>query len=295
MSSQDERVPVAKTFKLYIDGGFPRTESGRYLQAEDDQGDFVANICRASRKDFRDSVVAAREALDDWSNRTAFNRGQILYRIAEVFEARRSDFENNLVKLEGYSEDEAQKEVDKAIDRTVFYAGWADKFNQIFGSVNPVASSHFNFTFPEPTGVVAIFAPQNSPVLGLVSSLLPVITGGNTAILIVDNEAPSLAIEFAEILNNSDVPGGTVNILTGLRDELTGHVAGHKDVDGVASYGPSEENKEQLQLEAAESLKRVDFFDDPDDPEAWLDESWESPYKIEPFVEYKTAWHPVGV
>lgn len=294
-STMPDRLPVLKTYKLYIDGQYPRTESGRYLTVKDHQGAFVANICRASRKDFRDSVVAARDALEGWSNRTAFNRGQILYRIGEMLETNRHKFENTLVEVLGYSDKEATAEVDAAIDRTVWYAGWSDKFNQVLGSTNPVGSSHFNFTLPEPTGVVAIFAPSNAPLLGLLTSALPVIVSGNTAILLVDNEAPTVALDLAEILNNSDVPAGVVNILTGLRDELIGHVGGHRDVDAVACYGPSPEHKETLGLEAADNVKRLQFHDDPEDLETWRSDKFESPYRITPFVEYKTTWHPIGV
>ncbi len=289
-----ERLSVLKTYKLYINGKYPRTESGRYLTVHDHKGGFVANICHASRKDFRDSVVAAREALDGWSGRTAFNRGQILYRMAEMMEARRSDFEGGLVDIAGYSAKEAGAEVDAAIDRLVWYAGWSDKFEQVFGSTNPVSSNHFNFTTPEPTGVVAAFAPKNAPLLGLISTVAPLIVSGNTAVLIVENDAPTLAIDFAEVLNNSDLPGGVINILTGKREELRGHVAGHKDVDAVLCYGPTKAEKRDIALEAAETVKRVKFYDDPD-AKGWRDDDQQSPYRIMPFVEFKTAWHPVGV
>jgi acyl-CoA reductase-like NAD-dependent aldehyde dehydrogenase len=292
MSTNDERVPVYKTYKLYIDGEYPRTESGRYLQIEDHKGNFVANICHASRKDFRDAVVAAREALDGWFGRSAFNRGQILYRMGEMLEARKDGFVSQLVDSLGYSRDEAESEVQTAIDRLIWYAGWSDKFEQVFGSTNPVASEHFNFTLPEPTGVIALMAPENAPLLGLISSLAPLIVSGNTVVAIVDNDAPQVAIEFAEVLNNSDLPGGVVNLLTGKRDELVGHVGGHKDVDGLVAYGADDEQEEQLALEGAESVKRVKFKDDPDD---WTSDECQSPYWILPFVEFKTNWHPVGV
>ncbi len=286
------RLSIYKTYKLYIDGQFPRTESGRYLQPEDSEGDFVANICRASRKDFRDAVVAARETLDGWSGRSAFNRGQILYRMAEMLEGRRHGFEKQLMDFANYSEAEAREEVGTAIDRLVWYAGWADKFEQVFGSINPVSSPHFNFTTPEPTGVVAVFTPRNAPLLGLVSAIAPLIVSGNAVIAVVDNEAPMLAMEFAEVLNNSDLPGGVINILTGLRSELAGHVGGHRDVDGVIAYGASDEEEELLGVEGAENVKRTKFADDPDD---WTSDDCQSPYRIMPFVEFKTNWHPVGV
>lgn len=288
----DDRIPVYKTYKLYIDGSYPRTESGRYLQVEDHKGNFVANICHASRKDFRDAVVAAREALDGWFGRSSFNRGQILYRMGEMLEARRASFESKLVDSLGWDDDRAAAAVGCAIDRLVWYAGWTDKFEQVFGSTNPVSSNHFNFTVPEPTGVITIFTPQNAPLLGLISSVAPVILSGNTAIAIVDNDAPQLAMEFAEVLNNSDLPGGVLNILTGERDELIGHVGGHRDVDGIIAYGAEDDHEEQLALEGAENVKRVKFKDDPED---WTTDDCQSPYWILPFVEFKTNWHPVGV
>jgi acyl-CoA reductase-like NAD-dependent aldehyde dehydrogenase len=292
MSTDDERVPVYKTYKLYIDGEYPRTESGRYLQIDNHEGNFVANICHASRKDFRDAVVAARGALDGWFGRSAFNRGQILYRMGEMLEARKDGFAAKLVDSLGYSQKEADQEVQTAIDRLIWYAGWSDKFEQVFGSTNPVSSQHFNFTLPEPTGVIALMAPENAPLLGLVSSFAPLIVSGNTVVAIVDNDAPQIAIEFAEVLNNSDLPGGVVNLLTGKRDELIGHVGGHKDVDGIVAYGADDEQEEQLALEGAESVKRVKFKDDPAD---WTSDDCQSPYWILPFVEFKTNWHPVGV
>lgn len=289
--SDDERLPVKKTYKLYVGGEFPRTESGRYLPVENEKGDLFANVCRGSRKDFRDAVREAREALPGWKGRTAFNRGQILYRMAEMLESRRAGMQDHLVRIAGMSEGEADEEIQASIDRLVWYAGWSDKFEQVLGSTNPVASSHFNFTVPEPTGVIAAFTPSNSPLLGLVSAVAPIIVSGNTTIAIVDNEAPTAAMEFAEVLNNSDLPGGVVNIITGLRDELRGHVGGHRDVDGLVSYGPSEEEEEQLALEGAETVKRVEFEDQPED---WKESSNQSPYRILPFVEFKTAWHPIG-
>jgi acyl-CoA reductase-like NAD-dependent aldehyde dehydrogenase len=291
--TKNKRLSVLKTYKLYINGKYTRTESGRYLTVNDHKGDFVANICHASRKDFRASVVAAREALDGWVGRTAFNRGQILYRIAEMMETRRRDFEFALVDIAGYSDKEASAEVDAAIDRLVWYAGWSDKFAQVFGSTNPVSSPHFNFTTPEPTGVVAVFAPRNAPLLGLISAIAPVIVSGNTAVVVVENDAPTLAIDFAEVLNNSDLPGGVINLLTGNRDEVQGHVAGHKDVDGLLVFGPTKDEKRDISVEAAETVKRVKFYDDPDAKD-WRSDDQQSPYRIMPFVEFKTAWHPIG-
>lgn len=291
----DQRIPVAKTYKLYIGGGFPRTESGRYLTAEGPKGEFVANYCRASRKDVRNSVVAARKAQPGWARRSAFNRGQILYRMAEMLESRRGTFERGLVEVCGYKDKAAAAEVDAAVDRWVWYAGWADKFTQVFGNTNPVSSPHFNFTTPEPTGVVVIFAPTKAPLVGLVSAIAPVIVGGNTAVCIVDNDGPTIAIELAEVLATSDLPGGVVNLLTGLRSELLVHAGGHKDVDAVLSFGGDEEERRTLGLEAAETVKRLTLKDEPSDAAGWTDEAMQSPYWIMPFVEFKTAWHPIGI
>lgn len=292
-TSDDERLSVYKTFKLYIDGEFPRTESGRYITATNQQGQFVANVCRASRKDFRDAVVAARDAQDGWSSRSAFNRGQILYRMGEMLESRRQAFAQSLVDIAGYESDEAEAEVDAAIDRLIWYAGWSDKFAQVFGSVNPVASSHFDFSVPEPMGVVAAFVPENGPLLGLVSCLAPIIVSGNSVILIVDNHAPSISIDFAEVLETSDLPGGVVNVLTGHRSELREHVGGHRDVDGILSVGASEEERTILEREGAESVTRLEFRPGRDRSE-WRSDGSQSPYWITPFVEFKTTWHPVG-
>lgn len=287
------RLRVQKTYKLYIGGSFPRTESGHYLTATNHKGEFVANICRASRKDFRNSVVAARAAQGGWAARTAFNRGQILYRMAEMLEGRRAGFESILVQQAGYKPAAAESEVSAAIDRLLWYAGMADKFVQLFSATNPVASSHFNFTMPEATGVVAILAPPNAPLLGLVSALAPVIVSGNTAVVIVDSSTPTIAMEFAEVLHVSDLPGGVVNILTGLRSELIKHVGSHMDVDGIFSFGSSDDERRTITIEAAESVKRVEFIDDVP-AEKWTSNTMQSPHWIVPFVEFKTAWHPMG-
>ena len=253
----------------------------------------MANICRASRKDFRDAVVVARDAQEGWAGRSAFNRGQILYRMGEMLESRRTAFETTLVETAGYDRPEAEAEVDAAIDRLLWYAGWSDKFAQVFGSVNPVASSHFDFTVPEPTGVVAAFTPRQAPLLGLVSCLAPIIVSGNAAILIVENDAPTLALDLAEVLETSDLPGGVVNILTGQRDELRGHVGGHRDVDAILSVGASTEERTVLEEEGAESVTRMEFRPDRTAAE-WRSDESASPYWITPFVEFKTTWHPVG-
>lgn len=253
----------------------------------------MANICRASRKDFRDSVVVAREAQDGWVGRSAFNRGQILYRMGEMLESRRQAFVETLADTAGYPEDEAVAEVDAAIDRLVWYAGWTDKFAQVFGSVNPVASSHFDFSVPEPSGVVAAFCPENAPLLGLVSCMAPIIATGNTVILIVENDAPTVALDFAEVLDTSDLPGGVVNILTGYREELREHVGGHRDVDAILSVGASNEERTVLEREGAESVTRMEFRPDRS-PAEWRSGESQSPYWMTPFVEFKTTWHPIG-
>ena len=287
-----ERLDIYKTFKLYIGGRFPRTESGRYLTETTHKGAFVANICRASRKDFRDAVVAARKAQSGWAGRTPFNRSQIFYRMGEMLESRRDGFERALQERAGYSEKKAVAEVDAAIDRLVWYGGWADKFIQVFGNTNPVASPHFNFTMPEPTGVVASLAPRSAPLLGLVTAMAPLIVSGNAVVCFVDHDHRSIAIDFAEVLHCSDLPGGVVNILTGHRDEVLGHVSGHRDVDGIAVFDAEGDERRSIGLEAADTVKRVHFYDTPDKAD-WSDSAAQSPYWILPFVEFKTAWHPM--
>lgn len=287
------RISVRKTYKLYIGGKFPRSESGRFFPVSDAQGGLVANLARASRKDLRDAVVAARKAQSGWAARTAFNRAQILYRIAEMLEGRAATFREILAAHAGYSDADAAAEVDAAIDRWVWYAGWCDKFPQVFGSVNPVAAPFFNFTAPAPVGVVTVFAPKEAPLLGLVSAVAPVLAGGNTCVVVVDNNAPHVAIELAEVLATSDVPGGVVNLLTGFSEELLPHAASHMDIDAIVGFGLAGDIRRDLEVAAAESVKRVKVFPALD-ATAWRAESAQSPYRILPFVEFQTAWHPVG-
>ena len=287
------RLPVSKTYKMYIGGKFPRTESGRYRQISNAKGEFLANVCRGSRKDVRMAVRAARKAQGPWAGRSAFNRGQILYRMAEMIESRGAAFVAHLM-ASGHTRKSAEAEVEVAVDRLVWYAGWSDKVVQLFGSTNDVASSHFNFTLPEAMGLVAVFAPVSAPLLGLVSAMAPVIVMGNAVILIVEGDAPHLGIELAEVLATSDLPDGVVNIITGEREELASHVVGHMDVDGVAAYGSDEAGQRQMSLEGAESVKRVRFYDDPTAAK-WRSDDQQSPYRILDFLEFKTAWHPVGV
>jgi len=288
------RLDVAKTYKLYIGGAFVRSERGRYLTQRDAQGNFVANYTHATRKDFRNAMVKARKAQAGWSKRSAFNRSQILYRMAEMLEDRRLVFEEKLQSHAGYDAATASKEVEASIDRLFWYAGWADKYIQVVSSVNPIAAPFFNFSLPEPTGIVAVFSSQTSPLLGLISGIAPVILSGNACITIVENNAPTIAVDFAEVLATSDVPGGVVNILTGERGELISYVSEHMDLNAIAVFGGSDEQRRNIQLGGVENLKRVKLFDDPD-AEGWYDDSQQSLYWITPFIETKTAWHPIGV
>lgn len=286
-----DRIEVRKTYKTYVDGNFPRTESGRYYKVYDGAGEVLANACQCSRKDVRDAVVAARKAVDGWSSRSAYNRGQILYRIAEMLETRKSQFVGELETI-GYKSKKANAEVNAAIDRLIYYAGWSDKYQQVFGSINPVASSHFNFSLPEPMGVVNIWAPEESPLLGLVSVMAPVIVGGNTCVILASGKYPLSAVSFAEVLNSSDVPGGVVNILTGYREELLEHMTTHMDVNAFFYTDPDveQENRKQIDENGTLNIKRVIRKAVED----WHDEETHSPYFITDFQETKTTWHPIG-
>ena len=286
-----DRIEVLKTYKTYVGGDFPRTESGRYYKVYDADDNVLANACQCSRKDLRDAVVEAREAHENWNNRSAYNRGQILYRIAEMLETRKSQFVDEL-KTIGFKPKEANQEVNTAIDRLIYYAGWSDKYQQVFGSINPVASSHFNFSMPEPMGVVNIWAPEKSPLLGLISVIAPVIVGGNTCIVLASEKYPLCAVSFAEVLNSSDVPGGVVNILTGYRDELLEHMTTHKDVNAFfyTDANIKQEQRKQIDENATLNLKRVIHKPTND----WHDDESQSPYVITDFQETKTTWHPVG-
>ena len=286
---QPSRVPVAKTYKIYIDGKFPRTESGRYFTLEDGKGRVIANVCRGSRKDFRNATVAARKAQAGWAGNSAYLRGQILYRIAEMLEGRREQFIAEL-KLQGVTQRAAQKEVDTSIDRLIYFAGWADKYQQVFSAVNPVASSHFNFSVLEPTGVVSIIAPDESGLLGLVSNVAPTIVGGNSCVVLASESMPLSAVSFAEVLHASDVPAGVVNIITGLRSELTEHFASHMDVNAIVFCDGARKTAKTVQELAADNIKRVIARADID----WSRESSQHPYLIRDTQEVKTTWHPVG-
>ena len=289
MVSTASRVAVAKTYKIYIDGKFPRTESGRYFTLEDRDGNVIANVSRGSRKDFRNAVVAARSAFGKWSAASAYLRGQILYRIAEMLEGRREQFIAELV-TQGASKRRAAAEVDACTDRIVYYAGWADKYQQIFSAVNPVSSSHFNFSVLEPTGVVAIIAPDDTGLLGLVSNVMPAIVGGNACVVLASESLPLSAVSFAEVLHASDVPPGVVNILTGYRGELTTQFASHMDVNAIVYTDADTEVGKSIQVEAAQNIKRVIARPGV----KWEADTAQSPYLIQDTQETKTTWHPIG-
>ena len=287
---QGERLSVAKTYKIYIGGKFPRTESGRYFALEDKKGAVIANVCRGSRKDFRNSVVAARKAQPGWAKASAYLRGQIIYRIAEMLEGRRDQFISELV-LQGVAPRAAEKEVDASIDRLIYFAGWADKYQQVFSAVNPVSSSHFNFSILEPTGVVSMLAPNSSGLLGLVSNIATTIVGGNTCVVLASEKLPLCAVSFAEVLHASDVPGGVVNILTGHREELTEHFASHMDVNAIVYCDGDRKVAKTVQTLAADNIKRVISRAKTD----WSKATSQHPYLIRETQEVKTTWHPIGV
>ncbi len=283
-----KRLEVLKTYKIYIGGQFPRTESGRFYQPVNAAGKTLANVCLSSRKDFRDAVVSARGAVSGWSGRAAFNRSQILYRMAEMLEGRKAQFIDELVQQDA-TKPKAEKEVNLSIDRLIYYAGWCDKFQQIFSAVNPVASSHFNFSVPEPTGVVSIIAPQADSLLGLVSVIAPVIAGGNTCIVLASETKPLCGVTFAEVLNSSDLPGGVVNILTGKPSELASWFVDHMDVNATIYCENNSEVKKMMQEKSASNLKRITFYEKIN----WYSDEGQSPYFIMDTQEIKTTWHPV--
>jgi len=283
-----KRITVLKTYKIYIGGQFPRTESGRYYVAANPKGEHLANMCLCSRKDVRDAIGTARGAFGGWSARAAFNRGQILYRIAEMLEGRKAQFVEELM-LQGSSKVAAEKEVDLSIDRLIYYSGWCDKYQQIFSSVNPVASSHFNFSALEPMGVVTIVAPQQTSLIGLVSVMAPVIAGGNTCVILASETKPLSAVTFAEVLNSSDLPGGVVNILTGKVSELLSHLSNHMDVNAVCFSESDASSIKMVKENAALNVKRTAFYEN----EKWMDDNTQSPYFINDFQEVKTTWHPI--
>jgi acyl-CoA reductase-like NAD-dependent aldehyde dehydrogenase len=292
------RIEVRKTYKLYIGGAFPRTESGRSYLVKAADGTPLANACRASRKDLRDSVRAARKAFPGWAAKTAMNRGQVLYRVAELMEGRHDQFVAEVAAAEGIRDARAREAVDRAIDRWVWYAGWADKIAQVLGSSNPVAAPYFDFTIPEATGVVGVVAPESSSLLGLVSRLAPPLVAGNAVVLVTSESRPLPAVTLTEVLATSDVPGGVVNVLTGFKKELVPVLAAHSDVDALDTWGVPDAMRTEVELLAADDIKRLSRrpttvsearFD-------WLDDrAAERPEWIAAFLEMKTVWHPIGI
>jgi acyl-CoA reductase-like NAD-dependent aldehyde dehydrogenase len=282
-----DRLEVRRTAKLFIGGAFPRSESGRSYEVTTHEGEPLAQVSQASRKDLREAVVAARAAFPAWSGATAYLRGQILYRVAEMMEGRRAQFESELT--DAGAADPARG-VSASIDRWVWYAGWADKLAQVVGATNPVAGPYFNFTLPEPTGVVGIVAPGDQALLGLVSRLAPAIVSGNTAVVVASERSPLPAVSLTEVLATSDVPGGVVNILTGRTAEIVPWLASHMDVNGLDATGVPGELLADTERAAAENVKRVHRAPDVDP----FDEAAQSPYEITAFTEFKTVWHPMG-
>ncbi|MFM7949263.1 MAG: aldehyde dehydrogenase family protein [Actinomycetales bacterium] len=277
------RLDVKKTYKLFIGGAFPRSESGRSYELKSKRGEFIANPAQASRKDLRDAVLAAKSAQVGWAGATAFNRGQILYRIAEMLEGRTTQFVDEIVATTGVSNSVAKQEVSAAIDLWVWYAGWCDKITSVSGNNNPIAGPYYNFTVPEPLGVIGIIAEEKESLLGLVRSLAPVIAGGNSAVLIASQSRPLAAVTLAEVLATSDLPAGVVNILTGFKSELAPWLASHMEIDGLDLSG-STESIAELRKSGAENLKRIHAFDNA-----------VSPDRILAFMEFKTIWHPIGI
>ena len=288
-TSKGGRLDVRKTYKLFIGGAFPRSESGRSYEVTDGKGRLLANAAMASRKDARDAVVAARKAFGGWSAATAYNKGQVLYRVAELLEGRRDQFVDEVAAGEGLSRAKAEAAVSEAVDRWVWYAGWSDKVSQVAGSANQVAGPYFDFSVPEPTGVVAVIAPQDSSLLGLVSVVAPAIVTGNTVVVLASQEHPLPAVTLSEVLATSDVPGGVVNVLTGRTDEMAPWLASHMDVNAIDLAGTTDEVATALQIAAADNLKRVirpsatDWADTPD------------LHRLLAHLETKTVWHPVGI
>ncbi len=277
------RIDVKKTYKLYINGAFPRTESGRTYEVKNAKGHFIANPCLASRKDLKDAVVAARAAQPGWNKATAYNKGQILYRIAEMLEGRRAQFVDEIMVVTGATKVKAQKEVTDSVDRLVWYAGWSDKLSSLSGALNPVAGPYYNFTIPESMGVIAAIAPESPSLLGLIDAIAPIIVGGNTVVVLASGKAPLSAMSFAEVLATSDVPAGVVNILTGKKDEIAPWMASHMDIDGLDISGVGAKAHAAIRIAGAENLKRIYSFKSAD------------PGRILAFLENKTVWHPVGL
>lgn len=279
----NNRIDVKKTYKLFINGAFPRTESGRTYEVKSAKGLFIANPCLASRKDLKDAVVAARAAHHGWDKATAYNKGQILYRIAEMLEGRRAQFVDEIVSVTGVTKAKAEKEVTDSVDRLVWYAGWSDKLSSLSGALNPVAGPYYNFTVPESMGVVAAIAPELPSLLGLIDAIAPIIVGGNTVIVLASTKAPLSAMSFAEVLATSDVPAGVINILTGKKEEIAPWMASHMDIDGFDISGLPAKLHGAMRIAGAENLKRIFNFKSAD------------PGRILAFLENKTVWHPIGL
>lgn len=288
-----ERLDIKKTYKFYVGGKFIRSESGKSLPAQSSSGEFLDNFAWASRKDLRDAVGAARSAQDGWAKSTAYLKGQILYRAAEMLQGRAGELVHEISRSLNVPHEISGREVTATIDRLVHFAGWTDKYQQVFGSVNPVATSHFNFTTPEPTGVVAVLAPDEPSLLGLVSLVAPVILSGNTAVVLASEKYPLPALTLGEILATSDLPGGVINILAGRRAELASHFASHMDINAIVDATGTPVLGAQLQSGTALNLKRC--FARTLTAEEWFDTRGEDPYWILDTVEMKTAWHPIGV
>ena len=277
------RIDVKKTYKLFINGAFPRTESGRTYEVKSAKGVFIANPCLASRKDLKDAVVAARGAQPGWNKASAYNKGQILYRIAEMLEGRRAQFIDEIILTTGVTKLKADKEVTDCVDRLVWYAGWSDKLSSLSGALNPVAGPYYNFTVPESMGVIAAIAPETPSLLGLIDAIAPIIVGGNTVIVLASTKAPLSAMSFAEVIATSDVPAGVVNILTGKKDEIAPWMASHMDIDGLDISGLPTKSHGAIRIAGAENLKRIFSFNSAD------------PGRILAFLENKTVWHPIGL
>lgn len=282
-----ERLEILKTYKMYIGGKFPRTESGRYYTLMNGKTE-LANMCQGSRKDFRNSVVVARKAFGGWNNKTAFNRSQILYRIAEMLEGRKAQFIEELMRM-GSTKKQAEIEVFTSIDRLIYFAGWADKYQQVNSSVNPVSGDYFNFSVLEPTGVVSIIAPQENGLIGLISTIAPVIASGNTCIVLASENKALCSISFAEVIHSSDVPGGVVNILTGSPQELIPHFSTHMDVNAMLYCGGNKKEITEIRANSTSNLKRIVVKKDVD----WNKDKCENVYFITDFTEVKTTWHPI--
>ena len=277
------RIDVKKTYKLFINGAFPRTESGRTYEIKSAKGVFIANPCLASRKDLKDAVVAARTAQSGWNKASAYNKGQILYRIAEMLEGRRGQFVEEIVLVTGATKSKAEKEVTDSVDRLVWYAGWSDKLSSLSGALNPVAGPYYNFTVPESMGVIAAIAPEAPSLLGLIDVIAPIIVGGNTVVVLASTKAPLSAMSFAEVIATSDVPAGVINILTGKKDEIAPWMATHMDIDGFDISGLAAKSHGAIRIAGAENLKRIYSFKSAD------------PGRILAFLENKTVWHPIGL